>query len=166
MTERNEDDDLTPVVGSLNERVAALTDAVAVRDDQIDKLATTTRWAIGGAVAACIVGVVAVIGLLQANDAADKARTAAKDTQHAQVVNCQNANSTRGGQRLLWDFILDLSGADAGPAEATALSEIRTWIHDLFAARDCSDLDKKVETPAPPSVQEIFDQLKQAGEAK
>lgn len=167
-----------PDLAVLNSRIEQLTQTVAVRDGTIKKLRATTRIALIGTVVASVVAVASIaVGIWvwqvakDADDAAERAaeavaaaQVAAQDTKNAQMVNCQNSNSTREGQRILWDFIIDLSGADAGPAEAAALAEIRTWIHDLFAPRDCSNLGKKIITPPPPSVKKIFEQLQEAGE--
>ena len=104
---------------------------------------------------AVIIWLFAVAG--NAQDAADEAKA-------AQIAACQNANDTRANQSLVWDFVLDLSAADAGPAEKAALETIRTWIHDVFAARDCSDLTKLYETPVPPDVKKLLQAIKEAGE--
>lgn len=175
----SDDQDLILLVSNLNERVASLTTTVAVRDRTIDGLKSTTKIAVIGAVLAAVVAIASVVvGVLvwkvaqEADSAAEtaaKAVTAAKvaadDTAAAQVANCQSSNSSREGQTVLWDFVIDLSSADAGPAEAVALAEIRTWIHDLFAPRDCSNLKVVVKTPAPPSVKAILKKLKEAGES-
>lgn len=92
----------------------------------------------------------------QAAAAANQAVTAVKVNQ---TVNCQNANDTRGSQKLVWDFILDVSAADAGPGETAALESIRAWIHDVFANRDCADLKKIYKVPVPPNVKKLLEQV-------
>lgn len=72
-----------------------------------------------------------------------------------QVTNCQNANETRGGQRALWDFIVDVSvqsNPDATPAVQQFYTDLQVYIHDLFANRDCSNLDKEYVLPDPPRI--------------
>jgi hypothetical protein len=89
---------------------------------------------------------------IEARAAADKANDASKETKQAQVISCHNANETRSRQTLLWDFVIDVSSADDGPRERAALAEIRIFIHDLFAQRDCSDLTKEYPAPEPPKI--------------
>lgn len=81
-----------------------------------------------------------------------------------QVTNCQNANETRKGQRQAWDFILDVSGGDgdASPKELVVLQTIRNWLHDVFAERDCSQLDQEYEVPPPPDVQKLLEGLEES----
>lgn len=75
-----------------------------------------------------------------------------------QVISCQNANETRKGQRQAWDFIIDVSAGDeqGNPAELAVLQTIRTWLHDVFAERDCSNLGKEYEVPPPPDVEKLL----------
>lgn len=100
----------------------------------------------------------------KADDAAQEATAATEANKANAVTNCQNANVSRRGQRAAWDFVLDVSGADAGPAEAAALEKMRSWFHDLFADRDCSDLSQKYKVPIPPDVKKLLNSVKAAGE--
>lgn len=79
---------------------------------------------------------------------------ASKETQ---VQTCENGNEAREGHLLLWNFVIDLSASSTDPdeepptaAERAALEQIRDWLEELFAPRDCSDLTKEYELPPPP----------------
>jgi hypothetical protein len=71
------------------------------------------------------------------------------------VTNCQNANKTREAQTALWTFMLTASmerRQDATAADKADMQAFLTWIEQLFAQRDCSDLSKKYELPPPPTL--------------
>lgn len=105
--------------------------------------------------------IVVIVWLFQV---AQDAKKAADDVETAQLTNCQNANNTRANQTQVWDFVLNLSGADAGPQETAALESIKAWIHDVFAERDCSDQTKKYDVPVPPDIKQLLEQFEQEQE--
>lgn len=70
-----------------------------------------------------------------------------------QVQTCENANESRAAQLALWNFIFDLPpDEEPTPQEKAALADIRAWLEQLFAPRDCSDLDREYEIPPPPDL--------------
>lgn len=75
-------------------------------------------------------------------------------TNHsALVTQCENGNESREAARTLWNFVADLSEANqTSPEKAAFLAEFRAWVNQVYAAHDCSDLDKKYELPPPPTV--------------
>lgn len=74
----------------------------------------------------------------------------------AQVQACENANESRAAQLVLWNFVIDVSSVpDPGEkppteAEQAAREDIRDWLEELFAPRDCSDLTREYKIPDPP----------------
>lgn len=95
----------------------------------------------------------------QAIDAATEASiTALHATQQNQrnsVVACQNANSQRVANRILWEFVLNVSARqkrNQNPQARLINAEFKAWIADLFAERDCTDLNRKYPIPPPPDI--------------
>jgi hypothetical protein len=118
-------------------------------------------------IALAIFGLVLLAGLIfmfvlndRLGDQQDQLEMQQDAIEHSQIVSCQNANDTRAGQRAAWDFVIDVSAADGPPGEVAALEKMRTWFHDVFANRDCADLETRYEVPVPPDVQELLDSVK------
>lgn len=81
-------------------------------------------------------------------------RTAEANNDNA-VTNCQNANESRASTLLLWNFFIDASEANPSnqaPDQQVAVERIRSWIAQLYAPRDCSQLDKQYKVPPPPPI--------------
>lgn len=108
-----------------------------------------------------IMGFMAVVVLTviifgwQAWEASNEAETASDKAAKAVTTTCNNANETRKNQRILWDFVINISD-DGGPKEQVALAKIQTWIHDLFAERDCSNPTRKYNVPEPPDILKLI----------
>lgn len=111
-----------------------------------------------------VLTIISINASSDAKNAAAVSLRATGDAKKAQVVSCQNANETRAGQRQWIDFQLDTSKGTGGPELDQAIELIRTWTHDLFANRDCSDLTKKYEIPTPPDVQKLLEAARENAE--
>lgn len=133
---------------NLTTEVKALRESIEMQQSRITR--QNLIIAIGCLVLALVIG--GGVWLWRLNENLEDAN---KELASSQVINCQNANNTRANQRILWDFVLDVSN-DAGPEEAAILESIRTFIHDLFAERDCSDLTKEYRTPVPPDIEKLL----------
>lgn len=73
----------------------------------------------------------------------------------AQVQSCESGNDLREQNRVLWHFILAASAAnnpDQTPREKKLSGQMLTWVDQLYAGRDCSDLTKKYPIPEPPPI--------------
>jgi len=73
----------------------------------------------------------------------------------AQVQTCENGNDARAAQLNLWSFVLTASAAsnpNQTPQQKKVAQQFQTYIVELFAPRDCSNLNKKYKTPEPPPV--------------
>lgn len=134
--------DLASATKELVVEVSTLRKAVVASESQVTKLKI-----IMGLMALVILTV--LVGSWYAWDAS-------QDAERAITINCKNSNESRENQVILWDFVLGAS--DSGtPQEEIAKEKIKTWIHDLFAQRDCSDLNRKYDSPAPPDVKKLLE---------
>jgi hypothetical protein len=68
------------------------------------------------------------------------------------LVACENANESRIANNTLWNYVVDLASRGANPAEVANLAEVRSWIGEVYAPHDCSDLSKKYPIPPPPKI--------------
>lgn len=146
------------VQGSLGEKVDRLTERVTIAQTVATRLRNAV---IGLAILTLLLG----YGGFQlwqvaekANSAAEDAHAAALAVEEAAVVNCQNLNEQREKTRILWSFALQASGRPDPddpdtPKEVKFRQEFGDWVNALYAERDCSDLNKKVELPPPPSLE-------------
>lgn len=159
MTVGKEDEDIVEASGTLSQRVSDLIATVTIAQDQVRRVKRANKRIYGlAAVLALALIWVGTIGH-NAQEAADKANGAAKKSQDAiiaihnsQTINCQNANESREANVILWDTILISSSSQRNrtPEEKLRAEQFRTWVHDLYAQRDCSKLNKKYEIPDPP----------------
>lgn len=128
-------------------QVEGLRASLAVSQEQtnrIDRQASSGRkrtWALAVVVLVMLVLSVQVYRTADANGA-------------NAVTNCQNANESRAATLLLWNFVIDASEANPGnrPDQQVQVERIRSWIAQLYAPRDCSQLDKKYPIPPPPPI--------------
>lgn len=124
---------------TISEALAAKAKTQAERTEKLG------RWVAGLAVLTFFGVIVTGILLVQVRHAVGVNKANA-------VTGCQNANESRAGQRLLWGFLLNINTADRTPEERAQAAAVVEWINELFAARDCSDLDRKYPLPDPPKI--------------
>lgn len=98
-----------------------------------------------------LVGLAMIVMVVMVNLFQQVEASVAESKRNA-VISCQNANEFREANRILWDTILALSSSDGDDTSEDKVrrQKFRTWIHDLYAPRDCSDLSKKYVIPSPP----------------
>lgn len=107
--------------------------------------------------------VVVIPGFVRTEQAIDKATEAAvlaveasRENQRNAVVNCQNDNDMREGNKILWLFVLAISNRQNEPPpskeQQLIVEKFRAWITELYEPHDCSDLDKKYTIPQPPEI--------------
>lgn len=169
-----ESNDLRAEVLELARAVSSNTEALEQSEEQQEENRRLSRRAnlnsiaaVVGAVVAVIAVVVAIVVGVRASNAAAEAKSAAEQAKaaqqavtDAQVKNCQNANETRKGQASLWDFIIDTSiksNPDAPEIVTKFYDDLRVYVHDLFAQRDCSDLTKTYDQPKAPDIPSLND---------
>lgn len=71
----------------------------------------------------------------------------------AQVVACENRNEQAKGHRNLWTYVIEVSktnNPDSSYTREHYYEEMQQYINELYAARDCSNLDKNYPVPEPP----------------
>lgn len=92
---------------------------------------------------------------IQASNASQKATeatsVAAQNKQNAKVT-CEASNIARDAQVQLWTYVLDLSAPTATSAQKKQIADLRTYIHIVFAHRDCDNPSlPAIQTPTPPT---------------
>jgi hypothetical protein len=144
------DDEMINAVNNLSERVETLTRELTVSKQQ----ARRTR-VLSIAVIVMIVG-----GMVIGWDYARRISNNVDANRETQVQQCENANSVRQSNILLWEQVLGLSASsnegEATPAEIAALVALQDWITVLYRDRDCNDLDRVYENPPPPDFSKIM----------
>lgn len=101
----------------------------------------------------CLIG--AVVGALAFTFSLYQTVKAAVAVNEANAVtNCQNANESRRGNSVRWNYVIDvnLSNPKVTDEQRAYLETVRTWFNKLDAARDCSDLGRKYALPDPPPI--------------
>lgn len=138
---------LAVVAEDLTKRVNTLTHHLDLSQRQVQRMRVLS-WVTAFLAVASVVGVLASAYLWH-----EVRETGEANTTNA-VQSCRNANETREAQVRLWSFVIDVSlaGGEETPAQRAQLEQLRTWIHQLFAARDCSDLSKEYVPPSPPNL--------------
>ena len=63
----------------------------------------------------------------------------------------------RSANKALWDFLIDTSLAQSTqtPKSRELLQEIKTYVSDIYAPHDCSNLSKEYPLPVPPKIQDL-----------
>lgn len=155
MTPHNEPDLLT-AVQELSTQVADLSEHLSVSQDQADRTErqarrsrVLTRWV-------AVVAVVSMFGVLVAGLLLAKVQDAVDTNEDNARISCQNGNDTREANLSLWTFIIEASLAsntDRTPQQLELIEDLRVWVTQIFAPRDCSQLGKEYEIPPPPSLQ-------------
>lgn len=140
-------------VNNLSERVETLTRELTVSKQQ----ARRTRI-LSIAVIVMILG-----GMIIGWDYARRISANVEANRDTQVQQCENANSVRQSNVLLWEQIIGLSIGDetGGPAEVAALLALQEWIGVLYRDRDCTDLDKVYKVPPPPDFEKLMKATRQ-----
>lgn len=135
-------------VNTLSEKVETLTRELTVSKQQ----ARRTRI-LSIAVIVMIVG-----GMFIGWDYARRISANVDANRATQIQQCENANSVRQSNILLWEQIiaLSLSGEGKTPSERAALVALQDWIAILYRDRDCANLDKVYENPPPPDFNKIM----------
>jgi hypothetical protein len=80
--------------------------------------------------------VVVALVAVQAHSASDTASQAYASNQ----ALCTATNSSRLQQIELWSYLLDLTKGPETPAEKKVIDEFTTYLHKVFAPRDCARL--------------------------
>lgn len=86
-------------------------------------------------------------------------QTAVDTNKDTQVQQCENANSVREANTILWSTVLGFSAdGEQTPEMTQATAALLDWINVLYQPRDCTDLDRVYEAPPPPDLSQFFDQ--------
>lgn len=140
---------LLEAVEHLTEQVALLNERITVSVQQARRTRQLT-WLATFFTAVSLIGV-SVTAYLYI-----KVDEATATNKNAAVISCQNANESRAANRVLWNFVVDLSlnSNDDPPTmeEQRFLQEARDWINTIYMERDCSNLTKKYVIPDPPTI--------------
>lgn len=114
-------------------------------------------WGLGVSLVLDIILSVAVAVIaVQANSASTQASNAssqANRNQQTQQVTCKATNDAREANRNLWTYIINVteqSNADAPPAQKAQIEKLRDFVEQVFAARDCSNLNAPRSIPLSP----------------
>lgn len=146
MNTPDEEAELLGATRVLGRRIGVLSDHLQVSQKQARRTRLLT-WV------TMILTVISLVGVAVTTVLYQRVQDSIDANQHTQVVSCQNANESRSANLALWNFVLDISSAQQVPASRKQqLEEIRTWINQLFAPRDCNDLTRKYKIPAPPAI--------------
>lgn len=140
--------ELAAIATRLGKRVEVLSERLSVSQRQVIRMRWLT-WLTAVLAALAVVGGVVSIQLWQG------LRDTARDNTAAAVQACRNSNDSRNANRVLWDFVIDVSEAnntDATPKQRQQLERIRTWVARLYAAHDCTHLGKAYPLPPPPPI--------------
>jgi len=100
---------------------------------------------------ALVLTVVCVAGTATTGVLIEQVHKANEANAHTQVITCRNANDQREQSLKLWTFVLSQSKAETH-REAVAIKRLQAWIAELYAPRDCADLDKPYHIPPPPDL--------------
>jgi cell division protein FtsB len=135
------------VAEDLAERVDTLGHHLDVSQRQVRRM----RWLTA---LTAVLAVLAVVGAIFSAYLYQEVDEVVEQNTTNAVQACRNGNESRAASAALWGFIIDLSLADGGesPDQRVALEQLRTWITQLFAPRDCSDLSRKYPLPEPPPI--------------
>lgn len=93
-----------------------------------------------------ILTAVVAITAVQAHSASERAAAATATAKSAYASNyalCQASNTAREQQIGLWDFLLALGKTTQAPAQVKTVDEFKTYLHRVFAPRDCAALGRK-----------------------
>lgn len=78
------------------------------------------------------------------------------DNHDTQVQQCENANSVREANVVLWSTVLGFTASDADVNTQAAVAALLDWINTLYQPRDCGDLDREYISPPPPDLSQFF----------
>jgi hypothetical protein len=140
------DDDLLVAVNKLSDRVQDLTEGLTVSEHQAQRTRRLTVFL------ALFFACVLVFGFINAN----RIQGAVDTSKQSQTQQCENANSARAASISLWSTVIGFSAAGSDIQTKAALAALLDWINALYQQRDCADLDRVYEVPAPPDLSEYL----------
>jgi hypothetical protein len=121
---------------------------LARRDTQLATYARRNRHLIWITIVSLVLDIVLTAAVtvvaVQAHDASSAAagaRTAASAVAEADRDLCLSGNVSRAQQVSLWNYILSLSQPPPTPAGRERVAEFKTHLQQLFAPRDCADVN-------------------------
>ena len=106
-------------------------------------------------IVASILAVLSLAGATMSVSLYRQVHEAEQANQHNAVTGCENANESRKANLALWEFVLSASAANnpnPTPREKKLRKNFQSWVENLFAAHDCSDLSRQYPVPPPPPV--------------
>ena len=130
----------------LSGQVERLGDRLTVSQTQVQRTKGLTRWVL-------LLAMISLIGVFATGILLFQVRDAVDTNEQNAITTCKNANETRKANAVLWNFVLDVSEKNNTGDETTTayLEAIRGWVNELYAPRDCNNLDKEYPIPEPPS---------------
>lgn len=136
---------LTKAAEDLAGQVKAFSREIRINKEVVDRQRKWVKFTV-------VLGVLNLIGIIV---------TAAfyVELRHQAVVNCQNNNDFRTAAKGPWKVLVHLNETPEAVKKQTPqmrrlIKEFDIYIDELYAPRDCNDLNKRVEIPDPPKIVE------------